>query len=85
MATKESIIPIRVTTADRARLRRAAGDEPLSSWLRRLALTEAHKREAAADVARALDALSASGQTLSDEAAGKLAAEAKAWARSRKR
>jgi hypothetical protein len=85
MATKESIIPIRVTAADRVRLRKAAGDEPLSSWLRRLALTEAHKREAAADVARALDALAASGPNLSDQGAAKLAAQAKAWVRGRKR
>jgi len=85
MATKESIIPIRVTRADRARLRRAAGDEPLSSWLRRLALEEARKREAAASVSKALDALAASGPSMSDEEAAELAAEAKREARSRKR
>jgi len=85
MATKERIIPIRVTTADRARLRRAAGDEPLSSWLRRLALAEARKREAADGVAKALDALAAGGPTMSDEEAAELAAEAKREVRSRKR
>lgn len=85
MATKETIIPIRVTAADRARLRKAAGDEPLSSWLRRLALQEARKREAAAGVGLALDALAESGPGLSDEEAAQVAAEAKREARSRRR
>ena len=42
-------------------------------------------RKKAADVARALDALAASGPTMSDAVAGKLAAEAKAFVRGRKK
>jgi hypothetical protein len=85
MATKGTIIPIRVTREDRARLRRAAGDEPVSSWLRRLGLAEARRREAVAAVRRGLDALAASGLDISDEEAAKLAADAKREARSRSR
>ncbi len=85
MAIRESIIAVRVTKEDRARLRRAAGEEPVSSWLRRLGLVEARKREAAVAVSRGLAALKASGPNLTEEEAAKLAAEAKAEVRSRKR
>jgi hypothetical protein len=85
MAIRESIIPVRVTKDDRTRLRRAAGEEPVSSWLRRLGLAEAKRREAAAGVARHLDALAKGGPGMSDVEAAELAAEAIRETRSRKR
>jgi hypothetical protein len=48
-------------------------------------IDRARMRRAADDVARALDALAASGPTMSDGAAARLAAEAKTRVRDRKK
>jgi uncharacterized protein YoaH (UPF0181 family) len=85
MAIRESIIPVRVTREDRVRLRRAAGEEPVSTWLRRLALAEAERREAAAAVKRGLDLLAAGGPIMTDDEAAKLVAEAIREVRSRRK
>ncbi len=76
MATKESIIPVRVTSADRARLRRAAAPEPVSAWLRRIGLEEARRRESAAKVSRLLAQARREGFGVSEAEAESLAAEA---------
>jgi hypothetical protein len=83
MATKECIIPVRVTRADRDLLKRMAPGGAVSSWLRDLGLTEARKRRAAADVSKFLDGAGGSG--LSEAEAAKLAAEALRAVRTGKR
>jgi len=84
MATKDIIIPVRVTKADRDLLKRMAPGGSVSGWLRDLALAEARKRRAVVDLARLLDAAKADGD-MSDEEAAELAAEAKREVRSRRR
>ncbi len=83
MATKECIVPVRMSKADRDLLRRMAPGGAVSSWLRDLAVAEARKRKAAADVSRFLDA--PGGADLSDAEASKLAAEAVRAVRGRRR
>ncbi len=84
MATKDVIIPVRVTRADRDLLKRMAPGGSVSAWLRDLALAEARKRRAVVDLARLLDAAKADGDMTDEEAAG-LAADAKREVRSRRR
>lgn len=84
MATKDVIIPVRVTRADRDLLKRVAPGGSVSAWLRDLAITAAHKRRAVIDLARLLDAAKP-GSDMTDEEAAALAAEAKREVRSRRR
>jgi hypothetical protein len=84
MATKDVIIPVRVTKADRDLLRRMAPGGSVSAWLRDLAIAAARKRRAVVDLARLLDATRAAGD-MTDEEAAELAAEAKREVRSRRR
>ncbi len=84
MATKDVIIPVRVTRADRDLLKRMAPGGSVSAWLRELAIAAARKRRAVVDLARLLDAGKADGD-MTDEEAAELAAEAKREVRSRHR
>jgi hypothetical protein len=84
MATKDVIIPVRVTKADRDLLKRMAPGGSVSAWLRELAIAAARKRRAVVDLARLLDATKAVGD-MTDEEAAELAAEAKREVRSRRR
>jgi hypothetical protein len=84
MATRDVIIPVRVTKADRDLLKRMAPGGSVSAWLRDLAITAARKRRAVVDLARLLDATKAGGD-MTDEEAAELAAEAKREVRSRRR
>ena len=52
MATKDVIIPVRVTRADRDLLKRMAPGGSVSAWLRDLAIAAARKRRAVVDLAR---------------------------------
>jgi uncharacterized protein YgfB (UPF0149 family) len=77
---KQGIIPVRVSEEDRAALEAAAGDRPVSTWLRDLGLAEARRkaesrsvRELLDDMARRAEQL---GMTMTDEEAEKLADEA---------
>lgn len=84
MATRDVIIPVRVTKADRDLLKRMAPGGSVSAWLRDLAIAAARKRRAVVDLARLLDATKAAGD-MNDEEAAELAAEAKREVRSRSR
>ena len=84
MATKDVIIPVRVTKADRDLLKRMAPGGSVSAWLRDLAIAAARKRRAIFDLKRLLDAAKAAGD-MTDEEAAELAAEAKRELRSRRR
>jgi hypothetical protein len=84
MAIKDVIIPVRVTKADRDLLKRTAPGGSVSGWLRDLALAEARKRRAIAELARVLDPAKAEGD-MTDEEASRLAAEAIREVRKRKR
>jgi len=84
MATKNVIIPVRVTKADRDLLKRMAPGGSVSAWLRDLAIAATRKRRAVVDVARLLDAAKADGD-MTDEEVAELAAEAKREVRSRRR
>jgi hypothetical protein len=84
MATRDVIIPVRVTKADRDLLKRMAPGGSVSAWLRDLAIAAARKRRAVVDLARLLDATKAAGD-MNDEEAAQFAAEAKREVRSRSR
>jgi hypothetical protein len=58
--------PVRLSNADRAALKAAAGAEPVSTWLRRVGLEEAKRRVAARSVGDLLDAARAGGFGLSE-------------------
>jgi hypothetical protein len=73
---RQAIIPVRVTSADRAALKAAAGAEPVSTWLRRLGLEEAKRRAAARSVSDLLDEARSEGFGLSEGAAARLADQA---------
>jgi hypothetical protein len=73
---KQEIIPVRVTRADRAALKAAAGKRPVSTWLRELGLEEARRRAAARSVGALLDAARSGGFGLDEAAAEQLAEEA---------
>jgi hypothetical protein len=70
---KQEIIPVRVTSADRAALKAAAGGRPVSTWLRELGLEEARRRAAARSVGALLDAARSSGFGLDEKTAEQLA------------
>jgi hypothetical protein len=74
---KQEIIPIRVTRADRAALRSAAGGKPVSTWLRELGLEEARRRSSVRTVARLMEEARSGGSGLDEEEANLLADEAK--------
>jgi hypothetical protein len=69
MATRDVIIPVRVTKADRDLLRRMAPGGSVSAWLRDLAIAAARKRRAVVDLARLLDTNKAGGDMTDEEAA----------------
>ncbi len=76
---KQEIIPIRVTRAERAALRSAAsaaGDKPVSTWLRELGLQEARRRSSVRTVARLMEEARSRGPELDEEEANLLADEA---------
>lgn len=73
---RQGIIPVRVSSADRAALKAAAGAEPVSTWLRRLGLDEARRRAAARSVAALLDEARSEGFGLSEAQAANLAEQA---------
>ena len=73
---KQGIIPIRVSSADRAALKAAAGGRPVSTWLRDLGLAEARRRASARSVAELLDSIGRAGPGMTDEEAAELAEEA---------
>ena len=74
---KQEIIPIRVTRADRAALRAAAGSRPVSTWLRELGLEEARRQSSVRTVARIMEEARSSGPGLDEEEADLLADEGK--------
>jgi hypothetical protein len=84
MATKNVIIPVRVTRADRDLLKRMAPGGSVSAWLRDLAIAAARKRRAVVELARLLDTDKAEGD-MTDAEAFELVAEAKHELRSRRR
>ncbi len=77
---KQGIIPVRVSDEDRAMLEAAAGDRPVSTWLRDLGLAEARRKAESRSVGELLDAMARrvrqAGLTMTDEEAEKLADEA---------
>ena len=84
MATKDVIIPVRVTRADRDLLKRMAPGGSVSAWLRELAIAAAGKRRAMVDLERLLDPARADG-ALHDEEAAERTAKAKRQVRRRRR
>lgn len=82
---KLGIIPVRVSAADRAALEKAAGDRPVSTWLRELGLAEARRRLATLSVRELLDEMARGGPGMSDEEAMELALEGQRWARAQLR
>jgi hypothetical protein len=82
---KQGIIPVRVSSADRAALKAAAGGQPVSTWLRDLGLAEAKRRASARSVAELLDSIGRAGPGMTDEEAAELAEEAVHAVRRRKR
>ncbi|HSN15695.1 MAG TPA: hypothetical protein VLT61_13765 [Anaeromyxobacteraceae bacterium] len=77
---KQGIIPVRVSDEDRAALEKAAGDRPVSTWLRDLGLAEARRKAEIRSVGELLDDMARRaeelGMTMTDEEAEKLADEA---------
>lgn len=84
MQTKDAVITIRLTKADRDLLKRTVPGGSVSGWLRELALAEARKRRAALDLVRLLKAAQPDPD-LGEEDAADLAAEAVRAVRKRKR
>lgn len=86
---RQGIIPVRVSSADRAALKAAAGSTPVSTWLRELGLAEAKRRASAKSVRELLDDMARraeqSGMTMTDEEAMELALEGQRWARAQMR
>lgn len=73
---KQDIIPVRVSSADRAALKAAAGSRPVSAWLRELGLEEARRLAAARSVRDLLDDARSAGFGLAEGEAARLADEA---------
>jgi hypothetical protein len=73
---KAGIIPVRVSSADRAALKAAAGGRPVSTWLRELGLAEARRRASAKSVRELLDELGKVMPPMTDDEAMDLAEEA---------
>ena len=82
---KQGIIPVRVSDEDRAALEAAAGDRPVSTWLRELGLAEARRRASTKSVRELLASMGRAGPTMSDEEAMELALEGQRWARAQMR
>jgi hypothetical protein len=86
---KLGIIPVRVSDEDRAALQAAAGDRPVSAWLRDLGLAEARRKAESRSVGELLDAMARrvkqAGLTMTDEEAMELALEGQRWARAKMR
>jgi hypothetical protein len=86
---KQGIIPVRVSDEDRAALEAAAGDRPVSTWLRDLGLAEARRKAESRSVGELLDAMARrveqAGLTMTDEEAERLADEAIHAARRQRR
>ena len=86
---KQGIIPVRVSEEDRAALQAAAGDRPVSTWLRDLGLAEARRKADAKSVRELLDDMGRRaeqlGMTMTDEEAMELALEGQRWARAQLR
>jgi hypothetical protein len=74
---KQVIIPVRVSSGERVALEAAAGNTPVSTWLRELGLEEARRRSSARTVARLMEEARASGPGLDEREADVLADEAK--------
>ena len=86
---KQGIIPVRVSDEDRAALQAAAGDRPVSAWLRDLGLAEARRKAESRSVRELLDEMARRaeqlGVTTTDEEAMELALEGQRWARAQMR
>ena len=86
---KLGIIPVRVSEEDREALQAAAGDRPVSTWLRDLGLAEARRKAESKSVGELLDDMARRaeelGMTMTDEEAEKLADEAIHAVRRRRR
>jgi hypothetical protein len=82
---RQGIIPVRVSSADRAALKAAAGGRPVSTWLRDLGLAEARRLASTKTVAELLDSMASRGPHMSDEEAMELALEGQRWARAQMR
>jgi hypothetical protein len=86
---RQGIIPVRVSEEDRAALEAAAGDRPVSTWLRDLGLAEARRKAESRSVGELLDAMARrvarAGLTMTDEEAERLADEAIHAARRKRR
>ncbi|MGB8930854.1 MAG: hypothetical protein WCC48_06350 [Anaeromyxobacteraceae bacterium] len=82
---REGIIPVRVSAEDRAALEAAAGDRPVSTWLRDLGLAEARRGAAARSIRELLDEMAKAGPGMSDDEAMALALEGQRWARAQLR
>lgn len=76
---KQGIIPVRVSEEDRRMLEAAAGDRPVSTWLRDLGLAEARRKADTRSLQELLDVMGRrvrqAGLTMTDEEAEKLADE----------
>jgi hypothetical protein len=79
------IIPVRVSSADRAALKAAAGGQPVSTWLRELGLAEAKRRASTRSVSELLDSIGRAGPGMTDDEAMELALEGQRWARAQRR
>jgi hypothetical protein len=73
---KQAIITVRVSNAEWATLKTAAGSEQVSTWLLRLGLEEAKRRAAAKSANDLLSEARSEGFGLSDAAAATLAEQA---------
>lgn len=86
---RHGIIPVRVSEEDRRMLEAAAGDRPVSTWLRDLGLAEARRLAAAQSVRELLDDMAKRaeqrGVTMTDDEAMELALEGQRWARAQMR
>jgi len=82
---KQGIIPVRVSGADRAALKAAAGGRPVSTWLRDLGLAEAKRLASTKTVGELLDSIGRAGPGMTDEEAMELALEGQRWARAQLR
>lgn len=86
---KQGIIPVRVSDEDLAALKAAAGDRPVSTWLRDLGLAEARRKAESRSLSELLDDMARrverAGLTMTDEEAEKLADEAIHAARRKRR
>ena len=66
-------------------LEAAAGDRPVSTWLRDLGLAEARRRASAQSVRELLDSMGRTGPQMTEEEAMELALKGQRWARAQMR